>query len=217
MTNVAVILSGCGVYDGAEINEVVLTLLALEEQGATYQTFAPDIQQTHVINHATGEQQPEVRNVLVEANRITRGNTQDLATLSAGAFDALVVPGGFGVAKNLSDFAFTDAEFTINPEIKSVLAAFKLAQKPVGYMCIAPALLSQIYDNCSATIGSDPSTCQRLEAGGIKHVATSVEDIAIDRENKVVTTAAYMLATKASEAKVGIDKLVTAVITLIND
>ena len=217
MANVAVILSGCGVYDGAEINEVVLTLLALEEQGATYQTFAPDIQQAHVINHATGEQQPEVRNVLVEANRITRGNTQDLATLSAGSFDALVVPGGFGVAKNLSDFAFTDAAFTILPEVKAVLSAFKLAQKPVGYMCIAPALLTQIYDNCTATIGSDPATCERLEAGGLKHVATMVEDIAIDRDNKVVTTAAYMLATTPGQAKTGIDKLVNAVITLASD
>ena len=119
---IAIILSGCGVYDGAEIHETVLTLLRLSQQGAQVQCFAPDKPQMHVINHLTGEEMPEQRNVLVESGRITRGQSRDVRELKAADFDALIMPGGFGVAKNLSDFAVKGADCTVDAD---VLAAIK--------------------------------------------------------------------------------------------
>ena len=125
MTKVAVVLAGCGVYDGSEINEAVLTLLCLEQQGASYQCFAPDVEQMHVINHLTGEPaEGESRNVLVEAARIARGNIKGLAEAQVGEFDALVVPGGFGAAKNLSDFAVAGAAMQVQPDFLALARAF---------------------------------------------------------------------------------------------
>ena len=141
MTRVAVVLSGCGVYDGAEINEAVLTLLCLEQQGASYQCIAPDIPQMHVINHLTGEPvQGESRNVLVEAARIARGNIQDLAKARVDDFDALLVPGGFGAAKNLSDFAVVGAGMTVQPDFLKLAREFHQRGKPIGLICIAPVM-----------------------------------------------------------------------------
>lgn len=215
MKKIAVVLSGCGVFDGTEINEAVLTFLALEENGVDYDSFAPNIKQSHVVNHYTGSEDSGERNVLVESNRITRGNTKDIKDLNADEYGALIVPGGYGVAKNFSDFAFTEADFSINPSIMEILRTFKELGRPVGYMCIAPALLCQIYENCHATIGSDKGTKNRLESLGLVHKEASVADIVVDEVNKVVTTPAYMLAETVSGAKDGIFKLVKAVIDRI--
>ncbi|MFT7222519.1 MAG: enhancing lycopene biosynthesis protein 2 [Cellvibrionaceae bacterium] len=211
MSNVAVILAGCGVYDGSEINEVVLSLLSLEEQGLNYQCFAPDIDQHHVINHLTGAEMPETRNVLAESARIVRGNIKPLSECNTEHYDALLVPGGFGVAKNLSDFALSEAAPTIHPEVLDVCQRFKNSKKPAGYLCIAPAaLLAKIYDGVTCTIGSNANTAARITALGAHHQNSQVDEVVIDQKNKVVSTAAYMSANNLVEAKSGIKKLVEA-------
>lgn len=214
MNKVAVILSGNGVYDGAEINEAVLTLLAIEDNGLEYECFAPDRMQHHVINHITGEEMPESRNIMVEAARIVRGNIRPITECNVNDFSALFVPGGFGVAKNFSDFAFRGKDATVCPEILSVCQSFK--GKPTGYMCIAPALLPKIYGKgIVLTVGNDKDTASIIHEMGGVHENVAVDQIVFDCENKVVSTPAYMLASTISDAKKGIDKLVRKVKELI--
>lgn len=216
MAKVAVVLSGCGVYDGAEINEAVLTLLSLEQQGASYQCFAPDIQQMHVINHLTGEPvDGESRNVLVEAARIARGNVLDLASARASDYDALLVPGGFGAAKNLCNFAVAGAEMEVQPDFLQVARAFHQAGKPIGLICIAPVMAAAICGEGSrCTIGSDPEVAAAIEAMGGKHLECPVTEARVDAERKLVTTPAYMLAGSVSEAYAGISDCVKEVLAL---
>ncbi|WMU73277.1 isoprenoid biosynthesis glyoxalase ElbB [Enterobacter bugandensis] len=212
---VAVVLSGCGVYDGAEINEVVLTLLALENNGCEYQCFAPDIDQHHVIDHTTGNITTGSRNVLKEAARIVRGNIKPVTECSADLYSAVIIPGGFGVAKNLSTFALDGDSLDMNTDTYKVLQQFSRLQKPAGYMCIAPVLIPLIYGrNVRVTIGNDKETIDYIERSGCVHQIAGFDEIVVDEERKVVTTPAYMLATKISEAKTGIDKLVSEVIRL---
>jgi enhancing lycopene biosynthesis protein 2 len=214
MKKVAVILAGSGVYDGSEINEAVLTLLHIAKNGANYQCFAPDIEQLHTINHLSGEEMPDKRNVLVEAARIARGNIKPLTGLDVEQFDALIVPGGFGAAKNLCDFAIKGAQAHINKDVLSACKAFAVAKKPAGYMCIAPALIPFIYQEAQLTIGNDSDTAQALDALGAKHIDCAVDDIVIDQRNKLVTTPAYMLAHSILDADVGIAKLVSNVLIM---
>ena len=212
---VAVILSGCGVYDGAEIYESVLTLLALEQEGCHYQCFAPNITQAHVINHLTGEVMPETRNVLVEAARIVRGNIHDLSTANAAEFDALILPGGYGAAKNLSDFAFKGAECSVQPDVLAFCKAMVAQNKPLGFICIAPAIIPHVYgEGAKVTIGTDTGTAAAIEQMGGQHVSCPVDDCVIDEARKVVSTLAYMLAGNIAEAASGISKLVKAVVRL---
>ncbi|MGL1957025.1 MAG: isoprenoid biosynthesis glyoxalase ElbB [Colwellia sp.] len=219
MKKVAVILSGCGVYDGSEIHEAVLTLLAIEQNNASCRCFAPNIPQHHVINHLTGEvSEDENRNVLVESARITRGDVEDLCELREQDFDALIVPGGFGAAKNLSSFALDGDNYHVNEQVLAACQAFAKADKPAGYMCIAPAMLPLIYaKGVQGTIGTDTSTAALIEAKGLVHNPCEVSDIFIDQAHKLVTTPAYMLATSISEAALGINKLVNTVLTLIEE
>jgi len=215
---VAVILSGCGVYDGAEIHESVITLLRLDQRGAQVQCFAPNIVQLHVINHLTGEEMPESRNVLVESARIARGNVKDLREARAEDFDALIVPGGFGSAKNLSNFAVEGAGCTVQPDVLALTEAFAEAGKPVGLMCISPALAAKIYGpgvNC--TIGTDADTAAAVTKMGGTHEECLVTDIVEDTARKLVSTPAYMLAQNISEAASGINKLVDRVLELTHE
>lgn len=216
MKKVAIILSGCGVYDGSEIHESVLTLLAVEQNGASYRCFAPNIAQHHVINHLTGEvSEHETRNVLVESARIARGDVEDLTELQVNEFDALIVPGGFGAAKNLCNFALDGDNYQINEQVLSVCQAFAKADKPAGYMCIAPAMLPLIYPKgVQGTIGTDTETAALITAKGLIHNNCNVEDIVIDHAHKLVTTPAYMLATSLTEAASGINNLVKNVLAL---
>lgn len=210
---VAVILSGCGVYDGAEIHESVLTLLSIERCGATYHCFAPDIQQRHVINHLTGEETSEQRNVLVESARIARGNIKPLTDLNVADFDALIVPGGFGAAKNLSDFAVAGADVRVQVDMMVAVKAFAEAGRPVGLICIAPAMAGRIFgEGVQVTIGNDAETAAAMAQTGVNHQECAVDDIVVDSTHKLVSTPAYMLANSISEAAAGIDKLVTAVV-----
>jgi enhancing lycopene biosynthesis protein 2 len=214
MKKVAVLLAGNGVYDGAEINEAILTLLHIAKNGATYQCFAPDVEQLHTINHLTGEEMSEKRNVLVEAARIARGDIKALNYLNIDEFDALIVPGGFGAAKNLCDFAVKGAQATINSDVLNACKKFANANKPAGYMCIAPALIPFIYDNAKLTIGNDNDTAAALTSLGATHLNCDVDDVVIDQHNKIVTTPAYMLAQSIIEADAGIAKLVNRVLEI---
>lgn len=215
MKKVGVVLSGCGVYDGAEIHESVLTLLALAKQGAEAVCFAPDKNQADVINHLSGESMPETRNVLIEAARIARGNIQPLAQAHADDLDALIVAGGFGAAKNLSNFASQGSECRVDDALKNLAQQMHAAGKPLGFMCIAPAMLPKIFDfPLRLTIGTDIDTAEVIEEMGGEHVPCPVEDIVVDEDNKIVTTPAYMLAQNIAEAATGIEKLVERVLVL---
>jgi enhancing lycopene biosynthesis protein 2 len=216
MAKVAVVLSGCGVYDGAEINEAVLTLLCLEQQGASYQCFAPNIEQMHVVNHLTGEPaQDESRNVLVEAARIARGNIKDLGEADVAEFDALLVPGGFGAAKNLSNFAVAGAEMDVQSDFLRVARAFHEADKPIGLICIAPVMAAAICgEGTRCTIGNDAETAAAINAMGAEHLECPVSEARVDAERKMVTTPAYMLAGSVSEAYAGITECVKEVLAL---
>ncbi len=214
MKNLAVILSGCGVYDGSEVHEAVLTLLAIEQQGAKYNCFAPNITQHHVINHVTGEvSHDESRNVMVEAARINRGDVEDLIELREKDFDGVIFVGGFGVAKNLSSFALDNESYTVSEQVLTVAKAFAKVEKPAGYMCIAPALLPMIYPaGVKGTIGRDNDTAALIAAKGLSHIDCDVADVVVDEAHKIVTTPAYMLADSISEVAVGINKLVKYVL-----
>ncbi|WP_455887569.1 isoprenoid biosynthesis glyoxalase ElbB [Pseudomonas rustica] len=215
---VAVILSGCGVYDGAEIHESVITLLRLDQRGAQVQCFAPNIAQMHVINHLTGEEMPESRNVLVESARIARGEVKDIREAKAEEFDALIVPGGFGAAKNLSNFAVEGANCSVNPDVLALAEAFADACKPVGLICISPALAAKIYGpGVVCTIGNDAGTAAAVEKMGGTHEECDVHDIVEDIQRKLVTTPAYMEAKSISEAAGGIYKLVDRVLELTHE
>jgi len=195
MKKVAVILAGCGVYDGSEINEAVLTLLEILTQGATYQCMAPNIDQAHVINHMTGQEMNETRNVLVEAARITRGKIIDVAAANPDDYDALIMPGGFGVAKNISSFAFKGAECNIDQDVLTFAQRVHTSGKPIGLICIAPALAPLIFgEGVITTIGVDADTATEIEKMGGVHQRCTLKDIVVDHSNKYVSTPAYMLA-----------------------
>ncbi len=212
---VAIILSGCGVFDGSEIHEAVITLLYLDKSGVHYQCYAPDVDQHHVINHITGEDTGETRNVLVESARIARGNIKPVKALKPEDYDALILPGGFGAAKNLSDFALNGAGLRVQVDVLAVAKAFAEAGKPMGLICIAPALTGRIHtEGARCTIGNDPDTASAIEQTGAVHVNCPVDDIVVDEARKLVTTPAYMLAQSIGEAATGIEKLVNKVLEL---
>lgn len=214
--NVAVVLSGCGVFDGAEIHESVLSLLALEQQGAIYQCFAPDIDQHHVINHVNGEEMDETRSVLVEAARIARGNIKPLAEFDAGDFDALLLPGGFGAAKNLSSLAFEGPNCSVDPYLESAVNAMVEAGKPIGALCISPAVLAKIFEGKAArlTIGNDPGTIGAIKAMGGRHTETTHGEVVIDEQYKLVTSPCYMLDANIAQIADGAQNTVRALLTM---
>jgi len=213
---VAVILAGSGVYDGSEIHEAVITLLALDRQDAEVQCFAPNMTQSHVVNHLSGEvSEGESRNVLIEAARIARGNIKDIVELETSNFDALIIPGGFGVAKNLCDFALNGADMTMDDNVLLAAQSFKQASKPIGLMCIAPVMAAAIFgQGVQCTIGTDKDTAALLNAMGADHMNAEVNHVVVDEDNKLVTTPAYMLAETISQAADGIEELVERVIAL---
>ncbi|MBW6510560.1 MAG: isoprenoid biosynthesis glyoxalase ElbB [Desulfuromonadaceae bacterium] len=217
MAKIGVVLSGCGVYDGSEIHEAVITLLAIDRAGAEAVCMAPDIAQLHVVNHLSGEPVAgESRNVLVESARIARGKIKNMADVTINDFDALIFPGGFGAAKNLCDFAVNGTDCTVNPEVERLVKATLAARKPLAAVCIAPALIARIVgDQTQLTIGTDADTGSAIDTMGGRHVNCPVREFVIDREHKIVSTPAYMLAGRISEAADGIEKTVRALINLL--
>ncbi|MFV0269132.1 MAG: isoprenoid biosynthesis glyoxalase ElbB [Draconibacterium sp.] len=214
MKKIAVVLAGCGVYDGAEIHEATLTMLAISQQGAEYQCFAPDVKQAHVVNHLTGEEMPESRNVLVEAARIARGNIKPLSEYKASDFDAIVFPGGFGAAKNLCTFAFDGPDCSVNPDVESAIRSTVVAEKPVGALCISPALITKVLGDVEVTIGQDAGTAAAIEKLGATHVATTHGEIVVDNKYKVVTTPCYMLDATISQIADGANKVVAKILEM---
>ena len=219
MKKVGVLLSGCGVNDGAEIHESVITMLALDRAGAEMVLMAPNIDQMHVVNHYTGQEMDEYRNVLVESSRIARGNIKDMAEISANDMDALIIPGGFGVAKNLCDYAMAGPDCSINPDVYRLISELKLLNKPIGAICIAPAMMAKILgeldESANMTIGSDETTLKDIEAMGSIHVECKVSEMVVDEGKNLVTTPAYMEAKTIKDAADGIEKLVKQVLSMI--
>jgi len=213
---IGVLLSGCGVYDGAEIHEAVLTLLFLDRAGVQVVCMAPDMDQLHVIDHLTQQEMDEKRNVLVESARIARGEIKDVATIKADDIDALIIPGGFGAAKNLSDFAVNGPDANVHPELQRLLMEMAERSKPIGAICIAPATLVRALDGRSpqVTIGNDVGTATAIGSMGGVHIDCSVTDICEDDKNRLVTTPAYMLGPNIKDVAVGIEKLVTKIVSL---
>ena len=217
MPKVAVILSGCGFMDGAEIHESVLTLLALDRSGADVVCAAPNIEQAHVVDHIKGTPvEGEKRNVLVESARIARGEIKDIKDVGAADVDAVIIPGGFGAAKNLCTFAVAGDGCEADPDVERFLREVRAADKPIGAMCIAPALMARVFgqEKPALTIGTDVDTAGALESMGACHASHAVDEIHVDEERRFVSTPAYMLAQSISEAASGIEKLVEKIVQM---
>ncbi|UCD30132.1 MAG: isoprenoid biosynthesis glyoxalase ElbB [Planctomycetota bacterium] len=219
MARIAVCLSGCGFKDGAEIHESVLTLLALDQAGAEILCCAPNIQQVAVVNHL--EMRPvegEKRNVLVESARIARGDIVDMSIVQADDIDGLIFPGGFGAAQNLCSFASDGPACTVHPEVERLTGQMLDAKKPIGAVCIAPAMLARIVGkrniNPRLTIGNDKQTAAAVEKMGSQHVECESESCVVDETNRIVSTPAYMLADGPAQVFEGIQRLVNEVLRL---
>lgn len=210
--NIGVLLSGCGFLDGAEIHEAVLTLLAIDQHGWKAVCCAPNAPVAGVVNHRTRKPSDESRNVLDESARIARGDIRDAATVSATELDALIIPGGFGAAKNLCTFAKDGANCTVHPEVRRLVTEILKARKPLGAICIAPALVARIAGdagvNATLTIGDDPGTANAIATMGCTHENCTVTEIAFDEQHRVVSTPAYMLGPGPAAVYDGIRKLV---------
>ena len=214
---VGVILAGSGYLDGAEIQEATLTLLFLDKRGAKVTAMAPDVKQMHVVDHVKGEPSgSESRNVLAEAARITRGAIVDVKSVKAADLDALILPGGFGVAKNLCTFATEGVKLEVNPDVERLVRDMAAAGKPLGFVCIAPVIAAKVLGSRKVriTIGNDPATAAAINALGAVHVDSPVDQIVVDERNKVVSTPAYMLGPSIAPVAAGIERLVGAVLEM---
>ncbi|HZK08029.1 MAG TPA: isoprenoid biosynthesis glyoxalase ElbB [Bacteroidales bacterium] len=210
MKKFAMILAGSGVQDGSEIHEATLSMLAIMQQGGSYQLFAPNVEQHNVVNHLTGEEMNEKRNVLVESARIARGQIKSLDDFSAGDFDALIIPGGFGVAKNLCNYAFKGADCSVNPQVAEAINTMHDLKKPIGALCISPVLLSKVLGEVTITIGDDDSTIDKVEEMGSQHLVTTHGEVIYDDDHSLFTTPCYMLDANIRQVYQGASALVDA-------
>lgn len=216
--NIAVLLGGCGTFDGSEIQESVLTLLSIKQCEVNYQCFSIDEPQHHVTDHnSKSVDNNTIRNMLIESARIARGDIKNISELLVDQYDALIIPGGFGVAHNFCDFAIKGKDFSVRSDIARICLEFTKAEKPVGFICIAPVMIAKIYCgfNVKMTIGNDTQVADIITSMGMKHVNTMVDEICIDEKYKIVSTSAYMLAENIAQVYDGIFKLVSAVVKLI--
>ncbi|WP_457575196.1 isoprenoid biosynthesis glyoxalase ElbB [Desulfomarina sp.] len=213
--SIAVILSGCGHLDGAEIHEATLTLLAIHRAGADFQCYAPDREQFHVINHITGEPTEEKRNILIESARIARGNVKNLQDFSVENHDALVLPGGFGAAKNLSTFAFDGSDCTVDKAVAKAVTDTHSAGKPIGALCIAPVILAKLINGAKVTLGNDLQVEENIIKMGGTHTTTGHGEIVVDRKNRLVTTPCYMLDSRIDQIADGADNLIREILAMI--
>lgn len=210
----AVVLAGCGVYDGAEIHEAVMTLYAIDRNGWSCQVFAPNVSQHHVINHLTGEEMKESRNVLTEAARIARGKIKALTEYRAEEFDALIFPGGFGVAKNLCTYAFDGPDCKVDRVVEKAIRETHKAGKPIGALCISPVLIARVLGDVTVTIGNDPDTAADILKLGGRHENRRHGEVTVDRKNMVVTAPCYMLNATISEIALDAEAVVKALTEL---
>lgn len=226
MKKIAVLLAGSGVYDGSEIHEAVFSLLSIEKVGASYQCFAPDKEQLHVIDHTTGEPADEKRNVLVESARIARGKIKPLTELKASDYDALLIPGGFGAAKNLNQWAVKGPEGELDPEVRRVILEFNRAGKPLAGLCMGPTVLAQALGrepSVELTVGTTKeespydiaAISQGMQSLGARPVEKTIREVAVDRENKVVTAPCYMMEASVLEVRRNVQQAVDALMKLV--
>ncbi len=216
---VGVVLAGCGHLDGAEIQEAILTLLVLDRAGVEVVAMAPDKPQAQVINHITGEtMKGETRNVMIEAARIVRGNIHPVDPKIADQLDALILPGGFGAAKQIGTYAFDGVDCTVDEQVAELIRKVHQRKKPIGAICISPVVVAKVFEKSglkvTMTLGIDPNSAKDLEAMNARHVCCSVTDYVVDRTNKIVSTPAWMLKTRISDVEKGIEKLVGEVLAL---
>ena len=224
---IGVLLSGCGVYDGVEIQEAVLTLLAIDEMGDEAVCIAVDANQHHVINHISGEELPETRNMLIEAARISRGKIHNIRAIQPVDIDALVIPGGFGSAKNFSSWAFHGADGTILPEVKLLIVNLINVGKPIAALCVSPVVLALAMKNNSIpltlSIGStkEDSPYDILDfQEGIKQTGAAIQDknvreILIDHENKIVCAPGSMMDASIVDVRLNVQSALLALKKLV--
>lgn len=224
---IGVLLSGCGVYDGAEIHESVLTLLAIEEIGATAVCISVNEPQHHVINHMTGEEMNESRNILVESARIARGDIHDINDISPAIIDALVIPGGFGSAKNFTNWAFNGSDGEILPEVKLLIVNMINVGNPVAALCVSPVVIAKALEGSgihpTLTIGTDKESSpysikdfsDGLEKTGMKTEMKTIHEILVDHENKIVTAPCYMMDATILEIRNNVKSAIEALRDLI--
>jgi enhancing lycopene biosynthesis protein 2 len=214
---IGVLLSGCGVFDGSEIHEATLTMYFLARQGAEYLCMAPDKKQFDVVNHYTGQPSAEERIVLHEAGRIARGKIKDVAEVTEADLDGIIVPGGFGAAKNLCSFAQDGPECQVDPAVARLLRDLHGRKKPIGALCIAPVVVARLFgkdDNVEVTIGTDPGTASALEKMGARHTCAEPDGLVVDEANRIVTTPCYMTAPTIAEVGIGVERLVAKVLQM---
>ena len=216
MKKFAVILAGCGHLDGSEIQEAVMTLLAIDRHQCAYSVFAPNIEQYHVMNHLTKEVTEEKRNVLVEAARIARGDIKDVKEYRAENFDGLILPGGYGAAKNLFTYAIDGANAKVNPDIEKAIKATYLLKKPVGALCIAPVLLAKVLGDITITVGSNAGTIADVESMGAQHIHSLETEVISDRQNRIFTTPCYMLPATIADIADSADNLIRVILENIS-
>jgi enhancing lycopene biosynthesis protein 2 len=215
MKKFAIVLAGCGVYDGAEIHEAVMSMYAVKKHGADYQIFAPDIMQMHVVNHYTGTPTNESRNVLVESARIARGNIMPLEKLNIREFDALLFPGGFGVAKNLCNYALQGSDCEVIPAVAALIRETVSLRKPIGALCISPVLLARILGDVTVTVGPDEADARHVQAMGAKHVVTRHGDVIVDEKYRLFTTPCYQLQSDIVQIAEGAQNLVARMLKIL--
>jgi len=213
----AVVLAGCGVFDGAEIHEAVMTLYAIDRAGDTCQVFAPNVRQHHVINHITGEAMNEARNVLTEAARIARGKIKALTEYRVADFDALIFPGGFGVAKNLCTYAVEGTDCHVDRVVEAAIRDTHRAGKPIGALCISPVLITRVLGEVTVTIGNDTSTASDIIAMGGRHEVKRHGEVSVDRKNRIVTAPCYMLNATISEIARDAEEVIKAIKEMVEE
>jgi len=212
MKKFAVILCGCGSMDGSEIHEAVMTLLAIDKAGCSYTVFAPNENQFHVINHITKRPVDQQRNMMEEAARIARGDVHELSTYQVNDFDALILPGGYGAAKNLMNYAFEGQNGTVRPDIEKIILDTYQAKKPIGALCIAPVLLAKVLKNITITVGADESTIQDVEFFGATHQVTHQTEVCSDKEHLIFSTPCYMLPATIKDIALSAENLIKEII-----
>jgi enhancing lycopene biosynthesis protein 2 len=215
---IGVLLAGCGVKDGSEIHEATLTLYFIDKHGAESVCMAPNKDLYDVVNHITEKPMPEKRNALVEAARIARGNIRDVKTVRVDDIDAIIVPGGFGAAKNLCTFAMDGPDCRADEDVARLLREMHRQKKPIGALCIAPALIARLFGkdySVEITVGTDAGTASALEKMGARHKKAQVNEIVVDEKNRVVTTPCYMLAPGIKEVGEGAEKVVVKILEML--
>lgn len=212
---IAVLLAGCGHQDGSEIHEATMTLWAIHKNECNYHCFAPNINQYHVLNHTNGQEMAETRNILIESARIARGKISALNSYVASEYDALIIPGGLGAAKNLSSYFREGASCTVEPAVARAITDTHKAGKPIGALCIAPVILAKLIPGLELTLGKDPSSAENAKLMGAVHTITDHGEVVVDEKNKVVTTPCYMLDARVDQIGQGADKLVREILKLL--